>query len=267
MPIAPDPADAVPGLPALIAALKPGADGWRGEIPDGWLQGRTSYGGLSSALALHVAQQSEADLPPLRSAQVAFIGPLAGPVVIRAQRLRRGRNAAWVQADIESAAGLGLRATFVFMGPIDSAVDHRAGAAPPFPAPGPDTTTYAGHAAVPFTRNFEFVDRRDAAAPAELLRWVRLVDRGGLDPMVELVCVADCLPPAALKLLGRPAPMSSMTWQFNALDPRPETQDGWWLLRAATDHARAGGSSQFMHIWNRAGRPVAEQTQSVAMFG
>lgn len=254
-------------LPALLASLEPTDDGWRGVIPDGWLQGRTSYGGLSSALALHAAQQSDGDLPPLRSAQVAFIGPLAGPVTIRANRLRRGRNAAWIQADIESEAGLGLRAVFVFMGAIASSVDHRAGGAPDFSRPGPGTKTYLGTSAVPFTENFEFIDDRGGGNPAGWLRWLRLRERDGLDPMVELIAVADCLPPAALKLLGRPAPMSSMTWQMNVLGARPATDDGWWLLGAKTDYARDGSSSQFMHIWNAAGEPVAEQTQSVALFG
>lgn len=255
-------------LPETLAALEPIDGGWRGEIPDSWLQGRTSYGGFSSALALHAAQQSDADLPPLRSAQVAFIGPLSGAVTIRAERLRRGRNAAWVQADVVSEAGLGLRAVFVFMGAIDSAVDHQVGAPPPFSAPGPDTKTYgSANAVAPFIQNFELVDERIDTGPAEWLRWLRLRERDRLDPMVELIAIADCLPPAALKLLGKPAPMSSMTWQLNVLGPQPSTTDGWWQVRANSDYARAGSSSQFMHIWNHAGEPVAEQIQSVAMFG
>ena len=59
--------------------------------------------------------QSDADLPPLRSAQVSFVGPLAGPILVTAHRLRRGKNAAFIQADIESEAGLGRRCTFVIM--------------------------------------------------------------------------------------------------------------------------------------------------------
>ena len=83
---------------------------------------------------------------------------------------------------------------------------------------------------------------------------------------MELIAVADCLPPAALKLIGKPAPVSSMTWLLNLLQPAPTTQDGWWLLRADTDHASAGSSSQRMAIWNATGEPVAEQMQSVAIF-
>ena len=257
------------GVKAIIEALEPVEDGgWRGAIPDSWLQGRTSYGGLSAALALHAAQVSDEDLPPLRSAQVSFIGPLSGTVLIRAQRLRRGRNAAFIQADVESEAGLGLRATFVFMGPVASKVELRQGTTPDFAKPQPGDQTYKGNSAVAFAGNFELLDRRDATVgPAEWLRWVRLKERDGLDPMVELVTIADCLPPAALKLVGGPAPVSSMTWLLNVLGPQPRTEDGWWLLRANADYASGGSSSQQMGIWNAGGEPVAEQMQSVAIFG
>ena len=253
-------------LPQVLAAMEPVGGGWRGEVPDTWLQGRTAYGGFSAALALHAAQQSDTGLPPLRSAQVAFIGPLSGEVTVRALRLRRGRNAAFVQADVESEAGLGLRATFVFMGPVESEVDHRVGQPPAFARPSGETTTFSGKAPF-FTQNFEFLDRRDdTLGPAEWLRWVRLKERDGLDPMVELIAVADCLPPAAFRLLGGPAPVSSMTWLLNVLGPQPRTDDGWWLLRASTDYAVAGSSSQLMGIWNSDGEPIAEQMQSVALF-
>jgi len=257
-------------LKQILDGLIPLGDGpgWRGEIPETWLQGRTAFGGLSAAIALHCAMQSDTDLPPLRSAQVSFIGPLAGPILVTAHRLRRGKNAAFIQADVESEAGLGLRCTFVFMRAIESEVDYATTTLPAFPKPEPGDTTYKGHPHVAFTKNFEFLDRREGPEllPAEWLRWTRLNEREGLDPMVELIAVADCLPPAALRLLGRNVPMSSMTWILNVLGPQPQTEDGWWLLRSNADYARAGSSSQTMAIWNSAGEQVAEQMQSVAVF-
>lgn len=254
------------GLPAIIAALEPADGGWRGSIPDTWLQGRTAYGGLSSALAVTAAQRSDEDLPPLRSAQIAFVGPLSGTVLITAQRLRRGRNAAWIQADVRSEAGLGLRATFVFMSERRSRIDHRVTPTPRAAAPDADATISGGLPSIPFTRNFESVDHPGTArGPAEWLRWVRLRDRVGLDPTVELLAVADCLPPAALKLAGGRVPLSSMTWQLDLLDT-PATRDGWYLLHVNTDHASGGVSSQRMAIWNHAGTAIAQQMQSVALF-
>jgi acyl-CoA thioesterase len=252
-------------LPEVIAAAEPVTGGFRAVVPDNWLQGRTAYGGLSAALALHAAMGADADLPPLRSGQIAFIGPLSGEISVSATLLRRGRNAAFVQADVTGANGLGLRATFVFMAPIASQLDHAAGDVPGFALPGRETKTYHGMAGVPFTQNFEFVDQRDDLGAAEWLRWIRLRQRDGLHPAVELIAVADALPPAALKLIGGHAPLSSMTWQINLLDA-PVTRDGWWLLRAVADHARSGNSSQRMQVWNADGAAVAEQTQSVAIF-
>lgn len=257
-------------LKQILDGLTPLGDapGWRGEIPDGWLQGRTGYGGLSAAIALHCAMQSDTDLPPLRSAQVSFIGPLAGPIMVTAHRLRRGKNAAFIQADIESEAGLGLRCTFVFMRAIESEIDYATTTVPDFAQPGDGEKTFKGNPHVAFTQNFEFLDRRDGPnlAPAEWLRWTRLNERDGLDPMVELMAIGDCLPPAALRLLGRNVPMSSMTWILNVLGPTPSTEDGWWLLRSNADYAKAGSSSQQMGIWNSRGEMVAEQMQSVAVF-
>jgi acyl-CoA thioesterase len=253
-------------LPDILSAASRDGDTWHMTIPDTWLQGRTAYGGLSSALALHVAQQSAPDLPPLRSAAVSFVGPLSGDVSLTARLLRRGKNAAYVAAEITGEAGLGLSATFVFVRDMDSKVSFRSGQAPDFPKPGPNSETFKGPKNF-FINNFEMLDdRSDARGPAEWLRWIRLDHRQGLDPMVQIMAIGDALPPAAFKLIGGPAPVSSMTWLCNLLTPLPQTEDGWWLLRADSDYAVNGCSSQSMAIWNSAGEPIATGMQSVALF-
>jgi len=251
----------------ILAGATPTGDGFRAAIPASWLQGRTSYGGLSSALALHAAQACEPDLPPLRSAQIAFIGPLSGEVSVTATKLRRGRNAAFIQADIVSEAGLGFRATFVFMSDQVSEIDLDGRLQSQHRPPAPDAKLYTGPDEF-FTGNFNFLDLKDSApGEAEWLRWARLRVPEGLDPMVEILAVADALPPAAFKLLGkRQAPISSLTWIINLLTPRPITTDGWWLLSATSDYAKNGCSSQAMTIWNADGEPIAQGMQSVAIF-
>lgn len=253
-------------LPALLAQATRTESGFATEIPPNWLQGRTAYGGLSTALALAAAKQIEPDLPPLRSAQVAFVGPLAGPVTVTATKLRRGRNAAFIQADIASEAGLGLRTTFVFMAALESAIDHDATAPARHAPPPADAELYTGPREF-FTGNFNFFDLKGEAAPTEWIRWGRLIDREGLDPEVELMALGDALPPAAFKLFAKMTPLSSLTWIVNILQPRPATRDGWWLLQAETDRAREGYSSQAMRMWNADGALVAEGMQGVAIFG
>jgi acyl-CoA thioesterase len=253
-------------LTQLLAQATRTESGFTTAIPANWLQGRTAYGGLSSALALAAAKQVEADLPPLRSAQIAFIGPLAGAVTVSATRLRRGRNAAFVQADITSEAGLGFRATFVFMAALESAVALDAAPREDHAPPDAEAKLYTGPAEF-FTGNFNFFDLKDAAGPVEWLRWGRLIDRAGLDPEIELMALGDALPPAAFKLFEKMTPLSSLTWQVNVVKPRPATREGWWLIQAETQTAQNGYSSQRMRMWDADGALVIEGMQGVAIFG
>jgi len=256
-------------LPDTLSTIRRIEGGFATSVPDDWMQGRTSYGGFSAALALEAARTLAPDLPPLRSAQVAFVGPLAGAVEVRARLLRRGRNASWIAAEIVSEAGVGLSATFVFMGPVESTlhlhqVPPPAGLIPPeqavrFPeGRGPGFSVH-------FDRGFA-LPRSEQKLP-ELDWWVRLRDREGLDPMVELMLVGDALPPGVMPLLDARAPVSSMTWQVNLLTPLPQTRDGWWLLRSAGNYAEKGCSSQDMALWNADGEAMAVGMQAIALFG
>jgi acyl-CoA thioesterase len=250
----------------LADIIASAGDGFRVTVPADWMQGRTAYGGFSAALALEAALRSEPDLPPLRSAQVAFIGPLAGEVTVTATKLRRGRNAAFLQSDVVSEAGLGMRATFVFMAALQSKAALDTAPRAPSSPPKPDAELYTGPDHF-FTGNFNFLDRKDETGPAEWLRWARLRARDGLHPMVELLAIGDALPPGAFKLLEeRTTPLSSLNWTINFLTPEPRTEDGWWLLNARADFARDGFSSQRMTIWNAAGEAIAEASQAVAIF-
>jgi acyl-CoA thioesterase len=255
-------------LATILADAERTEDGFQTDIPVDWLQGRTAYGGLSTALAYHAAIAIEPDLPPLRSAQVSFIGPLSGRVTVKASKLRRGRNAAFIQSDVISDAGLGYRATFVFMAGQASRVTFDQRPAADQQPPAPDAKLYTGPSEF-FTGNFNFLDLKDATTrEAEWLRWARLRERDGLDPVTELLAIADGLPPAAFRLFGKePVPLSSLTWIINLLTPTPATSEGWWLLSAQSDFAQDGCSSQTMRVCNAGGKLVAEGMQSVAIFG
>ncbi|WP_300541806.1 thioesterase family protein [Maricaulis sp.] len=237
-------------------------------LPDTWMQGRTAYGGLSAALALEAAMRCEPDLPPLRSAQIAFIGPLAGEVQAETRLLRRGRTAAYIEVEVFGGGKLGLKALFVFMLELESSIDYADEALPDAP-PYAEAAPAMNHPDPKFfTNNLEYrhalpVGERDTP---DFLRWVRLKQRDGLHPMVELMAVGDALPPAAMALFDGPGPISSMTWMVNLLMPQPATSDGWWLSRTTADYARGGSSSQKMALWNADGKPVLTGMQSVAIF-
>jgi hypothetical protein len=183
--------------------------------------------------------------------------------------LRRGRNASWISAEVVSEAGVGLTATFVFMGAVEQSSLHLHNV--PAPArliPLTDAVALPTGAGPSFAPHFErrfALPRTDTPEP-EICWWERVRDRDGLDPMVALILLADALPPGVMPLTGS-VPISSMTWLINLLTPRPETDDGWFLLRAAGNYAEKGCSSQDMAIWNTRGEAVAVGMQSIALFG
>lgn len=254
-------------LADVLASFGPADNGWTVNIPPSWMQGRTAYGGLSSALAHHAARLTLPDAPPLRSAQVAFVGPLAGDVTVRCELLRRGRNTAFIEAKIYGGDGLGFIGTFIFMSKRESRIDfegvHRPDAAPP-PAQG---SSRSGPPEF-FTSQMEYPEKRLELGmnTPRLASWHRFSERDGLDPMTELLAIGDALPPSAMGLMDVAGPISSMNWQVNMLTDAPATEDGWWLLESVTHHAHHGASSQYMTVWNSRLEPVMAAMQSVALF-
>lgn len=257
------------GLGELLASAEQSDGSLAVTVPEEWLQGRTAYGGLSAAVGYRAARAAGGDLPPLRSAQIAFVGPVSGRVQARATVLRRGRSSAFVEARIADDEAVLMVAIFLFMGERNSSLHVEP---PPHDAPPPETAQPAMRrrpGAPAFRANLEY---RHAAAESErakpeLMRWVRLRDRAGLDPATELLAIGDALPPGAVPLLAAPAPVSSANWSLNFLDSQPQTRDGWWLLRSRADFAARGNSSQTMSVWNRDGQAMMMGMQQIALFG
>ncbi|MDR2857385.1 MAG: thioesterase family protein [Novosphingobium sp.] len=261
-------------LVGLLAGAEPRASGFAIAIPEDWHQGRTAYGGFSSALALSAAQSvlgRAGDMPPpLRSAQVSMIAPLYGKVEVRARLLRRGRNVIWIAAEIAREGEVGLIASFAFMGPVESGLHLNDRPSPADLVPFDAARGFVNERGPAFQRNhfdIRFAQPRGEGRRPEMCWWVRARERECLDPMTELLLCADALPPGVMGLLTPATPVSTMQWQCNLLTSAPVTRDGWWLLRSAGDYAENGCSSQRMAIWNTDGEPMMAGMQSIALFG
>lgn len=256
---------------ALFSAAVRDGEALSVELPDDWLQGRTAYGGLSAALCVEAALRFAADAPPLRSAQFAFIGPASGRLTATPTLLRRGKSSAFVGVDLVGEAGLAVRAILCFAVERASALDHVDLPAPA--VPGPEGLepffTFAGKPS--FSSHFESRLAGGArpmtpgAAP-EMVVWTRHRDEAAGAGPTSLMALGDALPPAAMVLFTDRAPISTMTWSIDVLDPNPRPWDGWWLFRSRAATAQAGYSSQAMTLWGAGGRPVLASRQTVAIF-
>jgi acyl-CoA thioesterase len=253
-------------LSGSIAASEGG--GFSVVIPENWLQGRTTYGGLTAALCLEAAMRAFPDLPPLRSADIAFVGPAGGPVRVAATILRRGKSVVFVNADLYSKAALATRAVFAFGAARAGGVEANFLPMRDFPPPegleGPDPERLPV-----FARNFDlryltggrpFSGSRDC----DVHLWVRHRDAAA-SGLAALVALADMPPPALFPLMPRPARLSTVAWSFNLIGPAPAAPE-WLLLQTRAETASDGYTSQDMFVWRRDGTPLLAGRQSVAIF-
>ena len=125
------------------------------HIPSQWMQGRTTYGGLSAALCLQVVHKEYDVLPPLRSALINFIGPTGGDVVIQTKVLRRGKSVAYISSEIIGEQGLATHAVFCFGAARQSKIDEVFGSKPDVQSVKRSKQFLGFKSAPTFTQNFE----------------------------------------------------------------------------------------------------------------
>lgn len=241
------------------------------DAPAAWAQGRTLYGGMSAALAHEAAIRSIDDLPPLRSAQLLFVGPAEGRLTFTATVLRQGRSATLVAVDAHGEKGQVLRASLVFGGARDSVITFADLPMPEAPAPD-DCQGLFGDASVRapgFTGNFIMLNAgggRPFSGDEDALKlWTKFRDAPGGNVTSALLAMADVPPPAAMTRFPQFAPISSMSWQIDIIH-HPDNMDGWHLMRSRAEGAGEGYSPQEMQLWDEEGRCLAAGRQSIAIF-
>jgi acyl-CoA thioesterase len=256
----------------LLSGMTQSDGAWRLTIPDDWLQGRTAYGGLSAALCAEAARRAMPDLPPLRSAQFAFIGPASGPLALKTEVLRRGKSSVFMRVDLTGEAGLATSALFGFAVARASVIAYEAIPMPDVKPAAECEPFFAGdRPIISFQQHFESRIAGGArpvtpGADPEYLIWFRHRDEGARAGLVPLIALADAPPPAAMVLFSQGAPISTMTWSLDVLSDAPATDDGWWLVRSTAEAAHQGYSPQAMTVWNARGEPAISARQNVAIF-
>ncbi|KCZ57322.1 hypothetical protein HY29_00945 [Hyphomonas beringensis] len=242
------------------------------HVPEEWMQGRTTYGGLTGAMCLKTAQRLAGDRP-IRSAQVAFVGPVSGDVICQAVVLREGKNTIFVNVRMTGSEGVAADSIFAFGMNRTSALDFANLPAPDVTAPD-ETESYFGDSPLrpAFTRNFNMrlvAGSRpiSGAAEGDISLWMRHKDTELTPDAVSVLALADAPPPAALSMLSGPARISSMTWMAEFLTDDIQTDDGWFLARHIADTSRDGYSSQSMTLWNSRREPIMIGRQTIAVFG
>ncbi|MDA9451218.1 MULTISPECIES: thioesterase family protein [unclassified Bradyrhizobium] len=245
---------------------------YRADVHEGWLQGRTLYGGLLAAYCLQSVSAAFPEVAaPLRSAQFAFVGPSSRTVSLRPTMLRRGRSAAFVGVDSQGDEGLSARATLCYGAARQAARSTVRIPAPDVPAPEDCEPFPLDIPGLNFPRNF---DRRSAGGNAPFTGssdmttaiWLKHLDASAPDAMTSLVALADAALPAAMAFFDSYKPLSTMTWSLDVLADKITNGAGWWLVQVQAESLRDGYSCQKMTIWNAERDAALSCRQHVAVF-
>lgn len=274
----PDMSDLSPEEPSLtpfsvlLDLLEGEGENFSVDLPSDWLQGRTAYGGLTAALCVEAARRQLPDLPPLRSAQFALIGPASGRLLIKTTLLRRGKSSQFVRVEMAGDSGPAAQALLSFGNARSSELSFSDLLVPAIEKPESLPAFFRkGSQAPGFAVHF---DNRFAGGSLpmhpehrpEILLWLRHRDESAWNSPTGLIALADALPPAAIVLFPRSGPFSTMTWTLDMLVDQPRSASGWWLLQTRASSASAGYSTQSMTLWNDAGEAVMVACQNVAVF-
>ncbi len=247
-------------------------DVWAFDLPQGWMQGRSVFGGLSAAAMAALGRRLVPDPERrLRSASIQLMAPaVSGGIEATASILREGRNISFVEVRLFQADVLVARTTLVFSRALESTLDVRP--PPPPSVPGPE-----GLPALPFTLGLmpeftQHVDMRWAegsppfmgsseAAFTGLFRY-----RVPLGDVEGLLALLDTWPAPTLSLAKAPCPASTVTWTAHLLEI-PSTFEDWFTMRYETTVGAHGLHTVQGRLYDRAGTMVGWSEQLVAVFG
>ncbi|MFT6400132.1 MAG: acyl-CoA thioesterase, partial [Bradymonadia bacterium] len=216
---------------SLRALWKESDEGWVLDMPSGWMQGRSVYGGLVAAVAGGLARLHIEEERTLRLSQMQLMRPLVpGPVVGRVNVQREGKYASFVSVELVQDSQVATTASYVFARP-------RPGSTPVAADPawaGPDPETLRDLPYIPgvmpeFVKNVQMRWASGAlpysqTEPCNFRAYCAFRSpSGGLEGVLGLL---DIFPAPSLAKLSGPVPASTVAWTAHILNP-PDRIEGW----------------------------------------
>jgi acyl-CoA thioesterase len=247
---------------------------WTATVPADWMQGRSIFGGLQSALALRAMRGLVPADTPLRVLQTTFIAPVAGRVTIEARVLRVGKGTTHAEARLVDNGETMALVVGVFGRGRPSRVELAPQPAPAWgEAHDPFEFPVIAGLSVAFAQHFR-MRLMAGPLPFTATKWVprQTFEVSLHDPSpaseTHVVAIGDAIPPVAFAKLSEPAPGSSVTWTLEMLadrfDDLPLTG---WTVQAELRAGHNGFTSQPSTIFAPSGRAIALSQQSMVVFG
>ncbi len=257
----------------VLDSVRESADGFAADIGDDWLQGRTAFGGLQTALAIRALRQLVGNALPLRVVQTTFMAPVPGGVVqLQPKVLRIGKSATHAECRIVLDGQVLCLVIAVFGTERESTI-RIAPVCPQKPAaeqskelrymPGL-TPAFTQHFSMRWAEGgFPFSGASEPRTSIHVAhRGAQLLDEG------HVIALADTVPSPGLSMLKKLSMASSMTWTLELLDHDfDHAHDVHWRMDTEVTAAANGYMAQSASLWSPTGTLAALSRQSVVVFG
>ena len=244
-------------------------------IGENWSQGRTVYGGISSAVLFECLAHQITDQRPIKTLNVNFVGPLLcnEPFTVKIDTLRVGKNVSQyiayaIQHDKNCvvmqacfARNRQSKARVENCDKHDFTLPKKATFIPPIPKVTPkflrqfDLAIQSG--GIPFT----------GQKSAHYKGWFRFKQPTKTFTFTHLVGLLDAYPPTLIQMLKWPTPASTINWNVEFLESdTPYHSQDWFAYHDDTRHAHHGYGITEANIWDKHGKLIAISRQRVGVF-
>lgn len=240
-----------------------------------WGQGRAVFGGIVAGLVYQAMLQALEDERPVRSLQIAFIGPVSvdQPLELKTEVLRQGKS-------VSQLLGRGIQGGQTQVTVIgnfghardSSIVVHEETHVFPEQPDAAQVLPYIEGVTPAFTGFFEFRYCTQlpfsGSSDKHLKGFVRFKDSRQSIDNAALLGLVDAWPPAPLPMLNKVVPASSLNWTIDFIEEKPDLSPGEFCqYQADIVHAQDGYAFTRAKIWNSAGKLLAISQQTVTVFG
>ena len=243
------------------------------HFDESWSQGRSVFGGLSSAFAVTAMNKLTEDLP-LRSLLVSFIAPIPpGEIQVETHVQRRGKNVTQLRADVRSGGECCLQAMGVYGRArpsltVDPETDFQA-------LPRQSGIPFSAHKkrAPGFLRFFNGCWAGGALPfSGRKVRQLGIWAKHRIDmeafPAEALISIADIPPPVMLSHYKKPpVPSSSLTWSLEFIRPPCTVPIDWFYIQSELEAAADGYTQQSARIFTEDGTLCLLSRQCMVYFG
>ena len=279
-----EPTPALTPLPQLLAQRQrlddPSGARIRFHVSPDWQQGRTTFGGLLSALVVQAMRDACGADWPLRALQTNFVGPVApGAFDVEVTLLRQGKNIRQVQARVLQADeqereqvggvllgvfGTGRDSTLPVLRPAHEPAAKDVDGAFKWP--------YVPNMTPAFTQHLEFRQAEGGLPFTGADTWhsrvyTRLLAAEGVDSELQAVMLADAGPTPALARLKGFAPASSVSWALELRPVAEQAPGGFWRMDKEALATGEGYVNEKTTLWTPDGQMAALGYQVVAVYG